>query len=438
MKAYCASHGTAIQVNLPVVSQNVPYHPIPIQQNIWQSLSTYFKGSRHLHTSSMHEMKFRKGPSMSNPDEEKRLTRQGYFKADVRNKDSFLIAIDVYKEQEKLLRGHVEFIQAALKSMEEFGVHKDLEVYKKLMDVFPKVKMIPQNIWQAEFDHYPIQQDCAVDLLHRMETFGVIPDAEMEDIILMVFGSNSHPMKKCRRMNYWMHKFANASPWPLPKPVPSEVLELAKLAVARMCSVDQASEITVFDTAEVKDAIDHTWIVSGQSIHQRELVNKQPENVPLKVEGPWKIFLREQSIDYFVLKADPLPSPQVEQMDKDDVSLIGLLLNPDCSLKADTAITIRPSVHEQKDGTILAICITGTSSRDSLLSWIRLLSLSNPRLEEGLPVIFLQASPTASDEIVPADHSSTSDEKKLEAGDMPTTDGQDASSGKNEDSNKYK
>ena len=32
-----------------------------------------------------------------------------------------------------------------------------------------------------------------------------------------------------------------------------------------------------------------------------------------------------------------------------------------------------PTVHEQPDGTILAVAATGTSSRESLLSWIRFL-----------------------------------------------------------------
>lgn len=56
------------------------------------------------------------------------MVRSGYFKIDQRNKDNFLITIETFKEKEKLLRGHVEFIKAALKNMEEFGVHKDLEV----------------------------------------------------------------------------------------------------------------------------------------------------------------------------------------------------------------------------------------------------------------------------------------------------------------------
>lgn len=44
-------------------------------------------------------------------------------------------------------------------------------------------------------------------------------------------------------------------------------------------------------------------------------------------------------------------------------------------------------MHEQEDGNILAMCITGTSSRDSLVSWIRYLQTSNPNLEQ-IPVIF--------------------------------------------------
>lgn len=46
------------------------------------------------------------------------------------------------------------------------------------------------------------------------------------------------------------------------------------------------------------------------------------------------------------------------------------------------------SVHQQDDGTIFAICATGTSTKDSLLSWIRLLEANgNPALGE-IPVLF--------------------------------------------------
>jgi signaling intermediate in Toll pathway protein len=46
-----------------------------------------------------------------------------------------------------------------------------------------------------------------------------------------------------------------------------------------------------------------------------------------------------------------------------------------------------PSVHEQEDGTILACCATGTSSKDSLLSWIRLLEKEIPNMNH-LQILF--------------------------------------------------
>lgn len=49
-------------------------------------------------------------------------------------------------------------------------------------------------------------------------------------------------------------------------------------------------------------------------------------------------------------------------------------------------------VHQQEDGTVMAVCATGSSSRDSLLSWVRLLQLANPRLSE-IPVLFTLKSP---------------------------------------------
>jgi signaling intermediate in Toll pathway protein len=50
------------------------------------------------------------------------------------------------------------------------------------------------------------------------------------------------------------------------------------------------------------------------------------------------------------------------------------------------------SVHEQTEGTILAMAATGTSSRDSLLSWVRFLQQTNPALGT-IPVLFSLTSP---------------------------------------------
>ena len=59
-----------------------------------------------------------------------------------KNKDAFLEAIKMYSTRRGSKRGQVEFIYAALKYMEEFGVHRELEAYKKILDTLPKVLLL--------------------------------------------------------------------------------------------------------------------------------------------------------------------------------------------------------------------------------------------------------------------------------------------------------
>lgn len=75
---------------------------------------------------------------------------------------------------------------------------------------------------------------------------GVVPDEELEVILLNIFGSKGYPLRKYWRMMYWMPKFKNASPWLLPKPLPDDALELAKLAIARVTSVDLQTVVSVY------------------------------------------------------------------------------------------------------------------------------------------------------------------------------------------------
>lgn len=89
-----------------------------------------------------------------------------------KTKATFKKAIDVYIKSDVRRRGHVEFIYAALKKMPEFGVERDLAVYNKLLDVFPKEVFVPRNFIQRMFNHYPRQQECGVQLLEQMENYG--------------------------------------------------------------------------------------------------------------------------------------------------------------------------------------------------------------------------------------------------------------------------
>ncbi|XP_046996827.1 evolutionarily conserved signaling intermediate in Toll pathway, mitochondrial [Schistocerca americana] len=309
-----------------------------------------------------------------------------------KSKETYLEMVHIYENSSVQRRGHVEFIYSAMKHMKEFGVHKDLEVYKALINVLPKGKFIPTNIFQAEFMHYPKQQQCIIDVLEQMEDNGVMPDAELETILINIFGRRGHPVRKYWRMMYWMPKFKNLSPWPLPNPVPNDNLELAKLAMKRISSVDLQSKVVVYQTAELADSVDDTWVVSVQSPDQRKLVDTHPENIPVYVKGAYRVWLRDAAVNYFILMRKPVQKPQVAAEDPDDVSN---LRDPVIDTSGDriTAVVQAPSVHEQDDGTILAMCATGTSSRDSLLSWIRLLEADgNPQLAK-IPVVFTLKSP---------------------------------------------
>jgi len=69
------------------------------------------------------------------------------------------------------------------------------------------------------------------------------------------------------------------------------------------------------------------------------------------------------------------------------------------------ALEVPPSVHEQDDGTVLAMCITGTSTKESVTSWIRLLEQSNEKLSQ-IPVVFRLRSPQAELDVLSEKHES--------------------------------
>ena len=83
--------------------------------------------------------------------------------------------------------------------------------------------------------------------------------------------------RKYSRMRYWHSKFKNISPFPLPLEMPNDGLELAKMAIERITSVDRATKITVYDTETEVESEDKTWIVSGISPFQKEFLSNIPK-----------------------------------------------------------------------------------------------------------------------------------------------------------------
>lgn len=90
----------------------------------------------------------------------------------VRDKASFVQAVQNFTQYNVHKRGHVDFIYLALRKMREYGVERDLAIYNLLLDIFPKEVFRPRNIFHSIFLHYPRQQECGIAVLEQMENHG--------------------------------------------------------------------------------------------------------------------------------------------------------------------------------------------------------------------------------------------------------------------------
>lgn len=55
-------------------------------------------------------------------------------------------------------------------------------------------------------------------------------------------------------------------------------------------------------------------------------------------------------------------------------------------------------IHTQEDGTILGIAATGTSSQESLMSWVRILEKENSKLR-SIPIVISNLSKSFSSNV---------------------------------------
>lgn len=72
---------------------------------------------------------------------------------------------------------------------------------------------------------------------------------------------------------YWLPRFKNADPNPVPKKLPNSEIELAKIIINRICR-DAGNVTRVNFSEEIDGAKEDTWIVSGQSPLQKDHIEK--------------------------------------------------------------------------------------------------------------------------------------------------------------------
>ncbi|KAM9835399.1 evolutionarily conserved signaling intermediate in Toll pathway, mitochondrial isoform 2-T3 [Syngnathus typhle] len=313
------------------------------------------------------------------------VARDPFAGAEHKSKASFAEALRAFAEADVRRRGHVEFIYAALMKMPEFGVERDLAVYNQLLDVFPKEVFVPRNFIQRMFNHYPRQQECAVQLLEQMENYGVMPNVETKVLLVRIFGDKGHPR------------------------LPEDPVELARFSLKRIAN-DLDARVTVYQTArtdvsqsggEQTAAAPH--IVGIQSPEQMGLLGEHDPDRPVLVEGPFPLWLRKTCVHYYVLRAEPAPPEERAEEPYDPERCFDYPLQLDLDLDRDLGDMDTLDVEDLDEGPVYAMCMTSQGDQATLNRWISGLQESNPILGR-IPTLFrLRAAAAAPPRELPAE-----------------------------------
>ena len=143
--------------------------------------------------------------------------------------------------------GHASFVSSVLTRLDDTNTRADMSTYNALLDVFPERNSFKTaSLMDAIFPKDTPQTDVAMDILDRMEEAQIIPTTETYELLLRKFGKASQPVRKVRRMAYWMRRYAHANPFALPSSLLEDV-EAAETA-ASIIGRDRAGEAAVSAT----------------------------------------------------------------------------------------------------------------------------------------------------------------------------------------------
>ncbi|CAM9919774.1 unnamed protein product [Lampetra fluviatilis] len=314
-----------------------------------------------------------------------------------RTKAAFTSVIESFCRDDPRRRGHVDFVYAALRCMRDYGVHRDIAVYNRLLDIIPKGVFVPRNVIQRTFNHYPRQQQCGIAVLEQMENYGLMPDKETRSLLIQIYGQLSHPYRKYRRILYWFPRMKHMNPYPVPVTLPSDPVTLASLALTRMAD-DLDAKVTVYqssynDVTEDGRDVTKPYIVGIQTPAQQELLSRHRPERPVYVEGPSRLWLRDANVSYYVLRGDPL-APHEKNPPIDPERSLYYPLQLDLDLTLDPSDDFSFDVQEVEEGPVFAMCMVGCGDQATLGHWLSGLQLSNPVLGRT-PIIFrLESTPS--------------------------------------------
>ena len=171
-------------------------------------------------------------------------------------REQFYFAIEKFLEKEKYRKGHVQFMVAAMRRMDEFDLNKDLDAYNKLINVFPRGRFLPRRMLEAFWPRASPQMELCLEILTKMEENGIRPSQLTYNIIKAIFGK-TFPLEKCRSIMYLFDKYENIDPYEIKTKLPTSPIELSRLCLFRM-----GGEASRLINVQVRDKYLNTYITS--------------------------------------------------------------------------------------------------------------------------------------------------------------------------------
>lgn len=86
---------------------------------------------------------------------------------------------------------------------------------------------------------------------------GIVPNIETKVLLVQIFGEKSHPMRKYQRIMYWFPKFKNINPFPVPKQLPEDPVDLARFSLTRIAN-DLNAKVSIYQVQ--LQALCCTWM----------------------------------------------------------------------------------------------------------------------------------------------------------------------------------
>lgn len=189
------------------------------------------------------------------------------------------------------------------------------------------------------------------------------------------FGEYNWCMDKIKRLLYWMPKLKHTNKYLDRRWVENKNLtdiQLAKLALKMMCR-DAGTKI-LFSKAQS----DGSWILSAQSALQKRIISKLSHGTTCYVDGPFRVYVTDQQIQYLVFSAPPTHSNDEEWIDQRAVHDYS-----DLHAKIfDENVNADATMHHQSDSCLLSVAVLQQNTTQNASSWIESLNNDNPKLSQ--------------------------------------------------------